>query len=42
MVGTYLIHDAILQVIEAGINVVLRAIGGPDHVPAGNEDLVWF
>jgi hypothetical protein len=42
MLGTYLISEAILSMVEAGANVLLRAIGGPDHVPNANEDFGWF
>ena len=42
MLGTYLISEALLKVIEAGANMVLRSLGGPDHVPNCNEDFVWF
>jgi len=42
MLGTYLIGEMALNVIEAGANVVLRALGGPDHVPNCNEDFVWY
>ncbi|HYS11973.1 MAG TPA: hypothetical protein VEN28_01580 [Burkholderiaceae bacterium] len=42
MVSTYLISEAILRMLEAGANVLLRAIGGPHHVPNTNEDFVWY
>jgi hypothetical protein len=42
MLGTYLISEAILRMVETGANLLLRAIGGPDHVPNTNEDFVWF
>jgi hypothetical protein len=42
MLGTYLISEAILRMVEIGVNLLLRAIGGPDHVPNTNEDFVWF
>lgn len=42
MVATYLINEALLRIIGAGLNLVLRAIGGPDHVPNENEDFVWY
>jgi hypothetical protein len=42
MLGTYLVSDLLLHLVEATANALLRAIGGPDHVPHCNEDLVWF
>lgn len=42
MLGTYLISEAILKVVEAGANLLLRTIGGPHHVPNCNEDFVWY
>jgi len=42
MLGSYLVNEALLRVLEAGANALLRAIGGPDHVPNCNEDFVWF
>ena len=42
MLGTYLINELILRVLEAGANTLLRALGGPDHVPNCNEDFVWY
>ena len=42
MMSTYLISEAILGIVEACVNVVLRAVGGPDHVPNCNEDFVWY
>jgi hypothetical protein len=42
MVGAFLFSEAILRLIEAGANILLRAVGGPDHVPQRNEDFVWY
>lgn len=42
MLGTYLINEAVLKIVELAANVALRALGGPDHVPSQNEDFVWF
>jgi hypothetical protein len=42
MLSTYLINEAVLHLVEIGANLVLRALGGPDHVPDCNEDFVWF
>jgi hypothetical protein len=42
MLGSYLITETLLRAIEAAANVLLRAIGGPDHVPQSNDDFVWF
>jgi hypothetical protein len=42
MLGTYLINEVVLRIVESAANVVLRAMGGPDHVPSQNEDFVWF
>ncbi|HTT09684.1 MAG TPA: hypothetical protein VMG60_02250 [Burkholderiaceae bacterium] len=42
MLGTYLISEAVLAMVEVGANLLLRAIGGPDHVPHCNEDFVWY
>lgn len=42
MLGSYLINEVVLRIVESGLNVVLRALGGPDHVPSRNEDFVWY
>jgi hypothetical protein len=42
MLGTYLINEVVLRIVELAANVVLRALGGPDHVPNQNEDFVWY
>jgi hypothetical protein len=42
MLGTYLISEVLLKMVEAAANLLLRAIGGPDHVPNCNEDFVWY
>jgi hypothetical protein len=42
MMATYLINELVLRLVEGGANLLLRALGGPDHVPHANEDFVWF
>jgi hypothetical protein len=42
MLGVYLIDGIFLRLIEAGANRLLQLLGGPDHVPHRNEDLVWY
>jgi hypothetical protein len=42
MLTISLIDHFIARLIEGGANCLLRAFGGPDHVPQGNEDFVWF
>lgn len=35
--------DELLQRLLAYVaGLLLRAVGGPDHLPRRNEDLVWF
>jgi len=42
MLGSYLIAEALLRLVEIAANAALRAIGGPHHAPLANEDFVWF
>jgi hypothetical protein len=42
MMATYLINELLLRLVERGANVVLRLLGGPDHVPQSNDDFVWY
>ncbi len=42
MLHVYLIDQVALPLIERVANRLLRLIGGPDHVPHRNEDLVWY
>jgi len=42
MLGTYLISEMVLATVESVANLLLRALGGPDHVPNCNEDFVWY
>lgn len=42
MMATYLINELLLKAVEGGANVLLRLLGGPDHVPNTNDDFVWF
>ncbi len=42
MFGIALINEALLWLLEGGANHLLRALGGPHHVPQRNEDFVWF
>lgn len=42
MMGVYLINELVLKVVESAANTLLRAIGGPDHVPNCNDDFVWY
>lgn len=42
MIGSYLIAEGLLNLVEIAANAALRALGGPDHVPYSNEDFVWF
>jgi len=42
MLGSYLITESLLRLVEVAANAALRAMGGPDHAPRRNEDFVWF
>ena len=42
MLGVYLIDGLFMRAIEAAANRLLHLLGGPDHVPHRNEDLVWY
>ncbi len=42
MLHVYLIDQVLLRLSEGFANRLLRLLGGPDHVPQRNEDLVWY
>lgn len=42
MLSVYLIDGLFLGLVDAAASGLLRLLGGPDHVPHRNEDLVWF
>jgi hypothetical protein len=42
MLHAYWWTEALLAVLESGINVVLRWTGGPHRIPQSNEDFVWY
>jgi len=42
MLSVFLIDQAILRFTENVANRLLQLLGGPDHVPQRNEDLVWY
>jgi len=40
---TITLIDELLQRLLSGLaSALLRALGGPDHLPHRNEDFVWF
>lgn len=42
MMSVYLIDRIALRLTENVANRLLQLLGGPDHVPQRNEDLVWY
>lgn len=42
MLSVYTIHEVVLNLTGAIVDVLLRMSGGPDHAPRANEDFVWF
>jgi hypothetical protein len=42
MLSVYLIDQVVLRLSESFASRLLRFLGGPDHVPHRNEDLVWY
>ncbi len=42
MLTVYLIDQVVLRLSEGFANRLLQLLGGPDHVPHRNEDLVWY
>jgi len=42
MLNVYLIDQVVLRLSEGFANRLLRLLGGPEHVPQRNEDLVWY
>lgn len=42
MMAPYLISELLLRLVEQVANGLLRALGGPDHVPNTNEDFVLY
>ena len=42
MLSVYLIDGLFLRLVEVAANGLLQLLGGPDHVPHRNEDLVWY
>jgi hypothetical protein len=42
MMSIYVLDHLLLGLIEGAANLLLRAAGGPHHVPQSNEDFVWF
>lgn len=36
------IDQAVLRLAENIADRLLQLLGGPDHVPQRNEDLVWY
>lgn len=42
MFAITLVNEVLSRLVEGGANRLLRALGGPHHLPHGNEDFVWF
>lgn len=42
MLAITLFNELLSLLVEGSANPLLRALGGPHHVPHGNEDFVWF
>jgi hypothetical protein len=42
MVMPYLLHEALMAVVEPVFAALLRLAGVPSKLPARNEDYVWY
>lgn len=42
MLNVYFVEQVALPLLEGLANRLLRSLGGPDHVPQRNDDLVWY
>jgi hypothetical protein len=42
MLAITVVNELLSCLVENGANRLLRALGGPHHVPHGNEDFIWF